>query len=134
MLTGAMSGPGLAMGLPRSLAATGGDWPAGEGASFLSRFLKGTGCVFSETWGKKSQALISPEALTYIEHPLTKAAALWSQHRAPIKTQNQPYLSVGHGTDDFISELLSFWMGVEVMGYRGRSTLSEDLLLLDNWL
>lgn len=50
MLRGAMSRLGLAMGLPGSLAATGGDWPAGEGASSLPRFLKGTGCAFSETW------------------------------------------------------------------------------------
>lgn len=37
---------------------------------------------------KKSQALVSPEALTYTEYSLTKATALWSQHRAPVKTQN----------------------------------------------
>lgn len=50
MLTGAMSRPGLAVGLPGSLTATGGDWPAGEGDSSLPRFLKGTGCAFPETW------------------------------------------------------------------------------------
>lgn len=83
---------------------------------------------------KKSQALVSPEALTCMEYSLTKATALWSQLRAPVKTQNQPYPAIGRGTGNFISELLLLWMGVEVMGCRGRSTLSGYLLLLDNWL
>ena len=48
--------------------------------------------------------------------------------------QSQPRPSIGHGAGNFLSELLPLWVGVDVMGYRGRSMLSEYLLLLDNWL
>lgn len=41
-------------------------------------------------------------------------------HRAPIKTQNQPYLSVGHGTDD--SSLSCFHSGWVCMAIGGRPT------------
>lgn len=83
VLTCALSGPGLAVGLPGSLVATGGARSqASRGRRpFSSQFPKRHWPCFSRDLvkKKKSRGLGSPEMLTDTEYTSTEATAPWLQ-------------------------------------------------------
>lgn len=127
MLTGAMSGPGLAMGLPGSLAATEETGQLGKEHFSIPFPERHWLCFQRPGEKKKSQALVSPKCTDPYRTCTDKGRGF------VVTTQGshqdaEPAVSVRWPWHRRTSSLSCFllWMGVEVMGYRGRPTLSED--------